>query len=238
MSEVKIGERAKSVLSSFSKLNPTIRVREDYLYTKSESLTAVFTLAPEEVKTESPFVIFAMPDFLNVLDMFDSPTIQRDGLILSVSDATKKAVYLATDDITTPELQYTGLNLYNENQENVVFTCLIDEKNEKDITSAMRIISADALSIVCKDGKVLAKVENKATENFVEITLSGSASKDIQLYFGGSGNIMTSLFSGIYGVQCRACAHNNGTLYLTQFVNQSIQKADGSLLYFTAMSEN
>lgn len=238
MSEIKIGDRAKSVLSSFSKLNPTIRVRNDYLYAKSDTLTAVFTLADEEVKTESPFVIFAMPDFLNVLDMFEKPEITREGLILSVADATKKAVYLATDDITTPELNEAGLNLYNANQENAVFTCVIDEKNEKDITSAMRVISADALSIVCKDGKVLAKVENRATENFVEISLSGSASKDVQLYFGGSGNIMTSLFSGIYAVQCRECTHNNGALYLTKFINQSIQSTDGSLLYFTAMSEN
>lgn len=235
MSTVKLGEKAKSVLQSFSKLNPTLRVRADYLYVKTNSINGVFNLSAGEIETDAPFVVFSMPDFLNVLGMFNTPTIDKNGLVLSVSDDGKKAVYLATDDTMVPDRQMGGEQLFDAHAANVTFACMLDEKSIKDITNAMSVIDADRISIVCKDAAVMAKVENRASENYVEIKLNGMSNTDITLDFGDKA-ILSSLFSGIYGVQCRACQHNGGELYLAKFVSQSIQAADGNLFYFAPMS--
>lgn len=235
MSTVKLGEKAKAVLQSFSKLNPELRIRADYLYVKTNSINGVFNLAAGEIETDTPFVVHSMPDFLNVLGMFNTPAIDKNGLILSVSDDGKKAVYLATDDTMVADRQLGGEQLFENHANDVTFACMLDEKSIKDINSAMSVIDADRISIVCKDGAVMAKVENRASENYVEIKLSGMSNTDVTLDFGDKG-ILSSLFSGIYGVQCRTCQHNGAELYLAKFVSQSIQAVDGNLFYFAPMS--
>jgi len=236
MSEVKIGERAKSVLSSFSKLNPSLRVRQDYLFARCDKVTGVFTLPAGEIETDVPFVVFSVPMFMSILGMFENPVIHKDDLVLSIQDGNKKVVYLATDDCATPERQTGGEQLFDSHEKDAMFTCLLDEKVIKDINTAISAIDANAMSFVCANGEVSLKVENESSENYVEIKLSGSSSEDIQIDMGDK-TLLPSLFSGIYAVQCRKCIHNEGELYLTKFVNQSIKADEGSLFYFAPMSK-
>ena len=229
-----VGEKARVMLSSFGTITETLRVRNDYLFAKNDKVQGIYVLPENEVQTDEPFVLFDAPNFLQVYGMFTDPTLEKEGIQIIIKDSTKKASYLATDSSMAPERKMDGENLYEASQE-VVFTCLIEEKSIKEINDAVKAVAASNINILCKDGNVIAVVENKTTENFFEIPLNGSSNADIKFDLGDIG-ILNMLYKGIYAVQCKKAEYTGPggqtvQVNLVKFVNKSIQEADGKLYY-------
>jgi hypothetical protein len=145
-----------------------------------------------------------------------------------------------------PVRNMTGEELFAASQD-IAFTCILNEQNLKEIESAVKVIHADEMTIVCKDGGVMASVRCQATENSIEIALDGTSTADMEISLSNKSakatSILGSLFTGIYGLQCRKAlikgpggdSTNMQEIWLAKFINQSV--TDGQLYYFASVAK-
>jgi len=240
MSEVKIGKKAMVVLSSFSKINPEMRLKEDYLYTKSVGggLSGIYELQNGEVETKE-FGVSSMTDLLSVLHLCKEPTIEYDDEVLTVKDKSKKFTYLTSPLETIDERSLAGQTLF-EQSENVKISFVVDETNIQDLNAAMGKLNLDSLKIASEDGVVKFIASNSITENSVALNLEGSASEDCSFEFqkgdSGSVQIFSLLMSGIYSCQVREVDYNGKSLFLIKMENTSVSDGESKLFYLSTLS--
>jgi len=241
MSKVKIGNKAMSILKSFSKINPEMRIREDFLYCKTvdAGLSGIFELPKGEIETEE-FGVGAMNDLLSIVDLCKDFEMNIDDECLTIEDKTKKFTYLTTPLETIDERSMAGQQLF-EQSDNIKISFIVDETNIQDLNAAMGKLNLDSLKIVSEDGVVKFRSSNSITENSVDLVLEGKADSDCEFEFQkgdtGSVQIFNLLFSGIYSCQVREVDYNGKSLFLIKLVNTSISGEDnGKLFYLSTLS--
>ena len=241
MSEVKIGKKATAVLKSFGKINPELRIREDYLYTKSvdSGMSGIFELPANEIQTEE-FGVGNVLELLSVIELCKEPTINFEDEVLRIEDKSKKITFLTTPLETIDERSMAGQELF-EQSTNVKLSFIVDETNIQDLNSAMGKLNLDSLKIVSKDGKVMFTATNSITENSIDLVLEGSASEDCSYEFqkgeSGSVQIFNMLLTGIYSCQVREVDYNGKSLSLIKLTNTSISgEENGTLFYLSTLS--
>jgi hypothetical protein len=241
MTEIKIGPKAKIILQSFSGINPEMRLREDYLYTRgtdSGTVAGTFNLPKNEVTTQE-LALGSVSEFLGVMSMFDESklTINLDGDALKLKDSKKSITYTTAPLSIVAPRNTAGEKLYDASDK-IIMQFIVDEETKKELSDAIKKLSLGKLTVVSEAGKIKIKAINETTDNSIEFDVDGSANEDRELTFGVVGTF-DMLLNGIYAVQIREIDVNGRGVAFAKLVNSTINanKAEnGELYYFASLS--
>lgn len=236
MTEIKIGAKALEVLKGMNNINQSTVLREDYLYTKFETMLEDKTtkgedgiiinyqLPENEVVLETPVGINNISEFLTILSSFDADTLKLapQGTTINIKDNRKKVIlYTATVD-ALPQKKEAGDKLY-EAGETIIKIALSDDEIEK-INKDLNILSIDKLSLKTVDGKMKIVAENSISSNSTEIDVPESfvalANGDFTF---PNANIFGVIMKGIYKIEVRKCDHNGKEILICKMTSSTIE---------------
>lgn len=240
MKEIKIGAKAKAILSSFAGINSEMRIRQDYLYVRGNdqgTIAGTFMLPDNEIETDE-FALGSVSEFLGVVSMFDPEKlkIELDKDVIKMKDGKKSITYTTAPISVVPEKNTAGEKLF-EASTKIVCQFVVDEQTNKELNDAIKKLTLGKLQVVCENSKIKLKAINETTENSIEFDVDGSSQSDCELTFGAVGTF-DMLFDGIYAVQIRAVEVNGREIHFAKLVNTTLaaNKDNGSLSYFASLT--
>jgi len=233
MSTIKIGEKAKAILSSFSKLSKEQRIRDDYLYAKSEDAgtIGVYELPKGEVEIDEEFAIANIPEFLQIVSMFKEPEITKNDNVITIKDDKKMFSYITCPIDMVPSRNMKGQELFEASNETLA-SVIIDEALLKEINQTIDKLGFNIMMIVDDSGSPAIKLINDVTENFAVFRLEGFINTDSVKF--GDISILKNIYPGIYSIKVKNLDVGSEKRAYIKLTNESIQPEDGALYYFMA----
>jgi hypothetical protein len=146
---MKLSEKTIKTLTDFSRINPSIQFTEgNVLRTVSRSKT-ILARAELEHDIEGNFAIYDLPRFLGVLTLFDNPTIEEEGGVLTITDGERVVRYVCADPSTIIVPPKKDIELANADITFDVTSTQIDR-----IMKALSVMNLPELLIVGENGKI------------------------------------------------------------------------------------
>ena len=178
---MELNNKTLDILKNFSSINPNIMIREgNTLKTISEARNVLATATAVEA-FPSPFGIYDLNEFINVLGLVDTPSLKFDDEYVTVSDSTGRSevkyFYSSEETLTTPSKDITMPAA------DVSFVMTTDTLNK--LKRAAATLGHDEVSISNKDSVInLSIVDSKtSTSNAYTIDIDGEFPADAKFNF-------------------------------------------------------
>jgi len=238
MTEIKIGAKALEVLKGINSIHQSTVLREDYLYTKYESVTNVeekqtkgehgiivnYQLPEGEIVLDKPVGINDISEFLTIYNSFDKESLKLapQGTTIKIKDKRKEVImYTATVD-ALPQRKEAGDKLY-EVGETIISIALSDDEIER-INKDLNILNIDKLSLKSIDSKMKIVAENSLTSNstMIDVPESFVALANGDFTFPNA-NIFRLILKGIYRIEVRKCLHKEKEILICKLFSNTIE---------------
>lgn len=238
MSEIVIGKKSKAILESFAEIEKSIIIRDDYLFTRNTSISALYTLPKGEIVSEEEFGLTDVKEFLTIEEFLDEETkeIERDGNSIVIGDDNKSFTYTTGFIEVMNKINLKGLNKFDESEDKVCKFIITNEDvaNMKRFSSVLKV---DKVYVESIEGEMYIVLLNTANDNESKIKLEGTTEVDDFKMEIGDKTTKTQpfydvLYSGDYEVEIRKIAADTVVVKFSSI--QINSKEEGELIYVTA----
>lgn len=155
---MKISSDTLSILANFATINSSIFIRTGNQIKTKSALGNVGATATVAESFPTDFAIYALPDLLSLLKLFDDPEVEFGTNSLTVRGEAGAIKYHYLDPSLIEEAK---MNIPNYN---TVFEFDINESDIKLIHKTASILNANTLSIISEDGQVNLVVSDQSTD--------------------------------------------------------------------------
>lgn len=239
MSEIIINEKAKTIMESFAEIEPSIVIREDFLFTRNDSIMGMYELPKGEVVTEEVFALDNSKEFLTIDGMLDEETkkITMENGAIVFKDADERIRYATGHMEVMPAFNKKGLELYDESSD-VLCKFALNEANLKRLNKLASTLKTTDVYLIGDGENVSIELLNTTTDNTSRVKLEGmnKSGKDfvVQLSDGKAIPFYKVIYDGIYEVEVRIGKVKSSDVLLVKFDSISINSDEtGKLFYFT-----
>lgn len=239
MSEnIKIGKKAKEILKSFAKIEESIIVKSDYLYTKNNSLMGFYTLPENEIEIDGKMCLGNINEFLSIMNFIneDELNISMDGNDIILQDDSKRFTYPSSFEETMQQLNRRGIEMFEES-EDVVCQFNLDETKIEDCIKYSNVLGAKSVYIIGEDSKLYIELVNDETGAKSRIKLDGESEDNFKYEINDKDStaFYSLVFKGDYEVTIKKAQASGRDTLLIMIDNKDIDSDEaGSLVYFTA----
>lgn len=239
MSKIIINERAKAIMESFAEIEPALVIREDYLFTRNDSIMGMYELPEGEVVTEEVFALDNSKEFLSISAMLDEETkeISMEGTAIVLKDADERIRYSTGHMEVMPAFNKKGLELYDASTD-VLCKFSLNEANLKRLNKLANTLKTTDVYLIGDGDNIFIELVNTTTDNTSRVKLEGmnKSGKDfvVQLSDNKAIPFYKVIYDGIYEVEVRIGKVKSSDVLLVKFDSISINdKENGKLFYFT-----
>ena len=240
MSEIKIGEQAKEILSSFANIDKTIILNSEALFTKNDALMGLYTLPEGEVEVDKEIPIDDLKEFLSIEELLDedSKSIYRENEAIVFKDDKKKFTLAPGFMELMKKLNDKGLKLFEESEDKIC-KFVITETDISNMKKYRSIISAKEVYIVSEDNSIYVELTNVDNDNNSRIKLEGNIYTDedfkLQISDKHTEPFFDLIYNGIYEIEIRTTKVQDKDTLLILIKSIDINSDEnGVLVYFTS----
>lgn len=240
MSEIIINEKAKEIITSFAEIEPSIIIRDDYLFTRNDSIMGMYELPKDEIVTDEPFALTNTKEFLSLDAMLDDETkkIIREQESIVLKDADERIRYATGHMEVMHTFNKKGLDLYEENEHNVLCKFSLNESNLKRLNKLSSTLKTSEVYLIGEGDDIFLELLNTTTDNTSRIKLEGINKRGsdfvVQLSDSKAIPFYKLIYDGIYEVEVRIGKVKSSDVLLVKLDSITINSEEtGNLFYFT-----
>jgi hypothetical protein len=161
---MKFESRTLQILKNFSTLNPALQFKEGSVISTVTPLKTVMAKAQIKENIPATFAIYELSKFLNVLSLFDNPSINLGDKFLQIGDGKQSVQYTFAnpENIVTPgnkEIQLPGIDVKFKLMSSVL----------QSVLKAMAVLNLPEIAVTGKNGELFVEainVKNPSSDKF------------------------------------------------------------------------